>query len=488
MGRAIRKSNGPPEPEGGPSPSPVKPKPWPMPKEMRRVPSNPSSPEASPSKPRQPRRSSRGRAKKKLVESPETVAEAPASLPAADALPPTGAPVPSTRGGARGAASNAAGRARVEHPGEAAMETRASIVSDENVVSSSTNVTFETVGGRARAADGAWLAWTLTRPMRHPADVANAVSTDESGKPVIKKLPVTVLVNGLSNDAFQWEGLLNESLVAPDRALVAWDFRGHGASDDPKNLTTVTIAGVADDLEQVLCDISARGLADTEKVTLVAYSMGCQVALEWCRLHARYARGVALVLGTARRSMDSACFLPQIADTLAFCMACFPGVFAFLWNVIFTLTHYFPKIAHFFARTAGIARVTFREFKPFYEHLRRVHGGAQNAMLVSGQKHAAMDVLALLDRREVPVLVVSGGKDVTVNRAAAKEMRQAAPRARYVHIPDACHAGMVGKREKVKEALADFFRLERETNEFNKRRLLEATGMQSKPGSPAKVR
>jgi pimeloyl-ACP methyl ester carboxylesterase len=117
-----------------------------------------------------------------------------------------------------------------------------------------------------------------------------------------------------------------------------------------------------------------------------------------------------------------------------------------------------------------------------------VHGGAQNAMLVSGQKHTAMDVLALLDRREVPVLVVSGGKDVTVNRAAAKEMRQAAPSARYVHIPDACHAGMVGKREKVKEALADFFRLERETNEFNKRRLLEATGMQSKPGSPAKVR
>jgi hypothetical protein len=39
----------------------------------------------------------------------------------------------------------------VEHPGEAAMETRASIVSDENVVSSSTNVTFETVGGRARS-------------------------------------------------------------------------------------------------------------------------------------------------------------------------------------------------------------------------------------------------------------------------------------------------------------------------------------------------
>ena len=160
---------------------------------------------------------------------------------------------------------------------------------------------------------------------------------------------MTVLVNGLSNDGFQWFGL-NDALVAPDRALVAWDFRGHGASGDPRDLKTVTVAGVADDLEQVLCDISARGLADTEKVTLVAYSMGCQVALEWCRAHAQYVRGVALVLGTARRSMDSACRFPIIADALARLMRAFPETFACLWGVLFTLAHYFPRIAHACAR------------------------------------------------------------------------------------------------------------------------------------------
>lgn len=474
MGRAIRKSKGPAEPQGGPSPSPVKPKPWPMPKEMRRVPSNPSSPEASPSKPRQPRRSSRARAKKQLVENPASVAEALASLPAADARLATDAPVPLTRGGARGSAATAAGRARVERPGEASPATESG-TSDGDVPK---DVRFETVGGRARSADGAWLAWTLTRPV---------VRGKPDTKRFSKKLPVTVLVNGLSNDGFQWFGL-NDALVAPDRALVAWDFRGHGASGDPRDLKTVTVAGVADDLEQVLCDISARGLADTEKVTLVAYSMGCQVALEWCRAHAQYVRGVALVLGTARRSMDSACRFPIIADALARLMRAFPETFACLWGVLFTLAHYFPRIAHACARIAGIMRVTYAQFAPFYEHARRVSGAAQNAMLVSGQAHAAADVLALLDRREVPTLVVSGGKDVAVNRAAARATQQAAPRARYVHIPNACHAGMVGERDAVAAALAEFFRLERETNEFNRRRLMEATGMRSSPGSPAKVR
>ena len=77
---------------------------------------------------------------------------------------------------------------------------------------------------------------------------------------------------------------------------------------------------------------------------------------------------------------------------------------------------------------------------------------------------------------------------MAVNRAAARATQQAAPRARYVHIPNACHAGMVGERDAVAAALAEFFRLERETNEFNRRRLMEATGMRSSPGSPAKVR
>ena len=186
--------------------------------------------------------------------------------------------------------------------------------------------------------------------------------------------------------------------------------------------------------------------------------------------------------------MDSVCFFPFLADALARVMGAFPETFARAWGLIFTLTHHFAFVAHALARALGIMRVSRAQFAPFYEHARRAHGGAQNAMLVSGQSHAALDVLALLDRREVPTLVVSGGKDVTVNRAASRATQQAAPRARYVHIPNACHAGMVGERDAVATALAEFFRLERETAEFNRRRLLEATGMQSSPGSPAKAR
>ena len=39
-----------------------------------------------------------------------------------------------------------------------------------------------------------------------------------------------------------------------------------------------------------------------------------------------------------------------------------------------------------------------------------------------------------------------------MNGVVVKEMHFAAPRASFVHLPDACHAGMIGEREAVTEA------------------------------------
>lgn len=234
----------------------------------------------------------------------------------------------------------------------------------------------------------------------------------------------------------------------------------------------MSIQSLADDLETVLLDVHRRGLADTTKITLVAYSLGCQVALEWCRTHAQYVKGAALVLGTVRHCMSSVfCGFNVFANVAARAMDAFPTVFAVAWRLLFTLTYWFSWYAHTLARVLGVLRVSYPEFKPFYAHLTRVHPGAYLKMLTSGQKHSALDVLALLDRREIPLLLVTGGKDVTVRKYAMEEMRRAAPRAQYVHVPNACHAGMVGERFLISQALEDFFRAEEETTSFNAKRL-----------------
>ena len=57
-----------------------------------------------------------------------------------------------------------------------------------------------------------------------------------------------------------------------------------------------------------------------------------------------------------------------------------------------------------------------------------VHGGAYVRMLVSGQRHTAMDVLQHLDRRGVPTLIVSGGRDLSVSKVGRCRLTPSNPR------------------------------------------------------------
>ena len=56
------------------------------------------------------------------------------------------------------------------------------------------------------------------------------------------------------------------------------------------------------------------------------------------------------------------------------------------------------RVGHAAAVALGVIGVTWREFAPFYRHMKRLHGGAYVRMLVSGQRHTAMDVLQVGSR------------------------------------------------------------------------------------------
>jgi hypothetical protein len=215
--------------------------------------------------------------------------------------------------------------------------------------------------------------------------------------------------------------------------------------------------------------------------------MGCQVALEWCRQHAgSRLEGVALILGTPQYSLRTVMFGSRaLGDVAAHLLDTFQNFWARVWEVTFAWTFCTSYVGHTLARALGVIRIPYTQFAPFYRHMKRLHGGSYNRMLVTGQRHTAMDVLERLDRREVPTLIVTGGKDFSVNGVVVKEMHFAAPRASFVHLPDACHAGMIGEREAVTEALEQFLHEKRESAAFNRRRLYDATGLHvSPPESP----
>ena len=95
-----------------------------------------------------------------------------------------------------------------------------------------------------------------------------------------------VLVHSLAGTAQQWSEQLRH--LRQSRRAVAFDFRGHGRSDAPKN-GDYTIAGMAAD---IAATVDSLGL---DRVVLVGHSMGGGAALVYAGMHPERVMGLMLI-------------------------------------------------------------------------------------------------------------------------------------------------------------------------------------------------
>ena len=140
------------------------------------------------------------------------------------------------------------------------------------------------------------------------------------------------------------------------------------------------------------CDQAAP--LSTRRVALVAYSLGCQVALEWCRGNSHRVCGLALVLGSCRHAMTGALRWKPVADVAAAAMRIAPragGVRVGLLHRVRVRVQL--RVASRGASVWDTAREVRGLRAVIYRHLKRLHAGSYTRMLISGQEHSAMDVL-----------------------------------------------------------------------------------------------
>ncbi|MFZ5477109.1 MAG: alpha/beta fold hydrolase [Myxococcota bacterium] len=272
----------------------------------------------------------------------------------------------------------------------------------------------------AKAIDGATLAW----------------QAEGAG-------PTVVLCNGIANDAFQWARLLE--LLRGRARVVTWDYRGHGASEPARDLATLEVGHLAEDLRAVL------DAAEVERAALIGYSMGSQVVFEaWRRLPERVA-GLVSVLGCAGRTFDQAA--GPAVGRVAHALVCrtpvaLVGANLRLWSAR-------PRVAHAAALRTGIfePEIALSAFAGWWAHLGKLDPATFHAMMAGLQRHDAEDVLPTV---RVPTLVVSGGRDLFVRPAVGRRLAAAIPGAELAEYPRATHAGLVGHAAEMPGRIVGF--------------------------------
>ena len=250
--------------------------------------------------------------------------------------------------------------------------------------------------------------------------------------------PPIVFIHGFTGSYLSWERQLVGSLAEEFR-LLAYDFRGHGASDkplDPSNYTDGTLW--ADDLNAV---IRARQL---DRPVLVGWSYGGYVISDYLRRYGDKAIGGVVFVGanTKNGTAEAAGYLTD-------------EVLALFGDVLST---------DLLKSIDGTRALT----KMFGERLRgsqleRAYG---SAMMVPPAVRAAMfnrllDNDDVLTRIVVPTLVMHGDADRIVRPSAATHTATTVPGAKLLLYNGVGHAVQFDAPQRFGRDLSEFVRATR---------------------------
>jgi pimeloyl-ACP methyl ester carboxylesterase len=261
--------------------------------------------------------------------------------------------------------------------------------------------------------------------------------------------PAIVLTNGVTTDISFWRYL--QPRFSRDHRVLLWDLPGHGASSPARS------AGTADLAEQPEIIAQLMDAAAMPSAVQIGWSTGSQVVLELYRRHPERCRALVLLLGSAGRTLSTT-RLPLSGATIERIARTMPApMFGVLVRTLTRIVNgpggqFVPR--HFNLIGPGTSR---SDAALITEHLTRIDPRSVQAMIASAETHSAWDVL---DRIDVPVLIVAGGRDpFAPAETVGEKMHARCPRARLVHLPNGTHTALFDHAEEIGDAVDAFLRV-----------------------------
>ncbi len=260
------------------------------------------------------------------------------------------------------------------------------------------------------------------------------------GRPIL-------LCNGLAGS---WKAWSHQIQYFRDRyRLLSWDYRGLYRSGRPSDPRAMTVVDHARDGVRLL---EEEGI---ERLAIVGWSMGVQVALEMFRLAPDKVASLALVNGLAGRSWDYVFNLSVVGRLLPPFLRGLRFVPRVIEAIIGQASR-FPDPGEWIKRI-GLAARTLDEdvFSALVEDFATLDMGTYVDLLERVGEHDAWDLLPQID---VPTLLVTGSRDAFTPRSAAERMVRRIRSSELMVIPGATHYAAFEYPELLNLRLEKFLR------------------------------
>ena len=236
--------------------------------------------------------------------------------------------------------------------------------------------------------------------------------------------------------------------LALSRKVVLMHYRGHGRSPSPPRPWQLGMHTLADDAAAV-CD--QLGL---DRVVVLGFSMGFQVALEFYRRHRHRTCGLVSLAGPPGQPLASF----RGTDLFGFALPLVVGATRLakqmssrVWRSVLPSR---PAIDFGLRFEVNRERIDSRDFELYLRQMSDINPELFAAMLEQAQRHCADDVLGAI---RVPTMVIAGGRDEFVPVSRLRDMAFAIPGARWEILDEATHALPAEFPEELGQRLIDFF-------------------------------
>lgn len=262
------------------------------------------------------------------------------------------------------------------------------------------------------------------------------------------KGPLLVLCDGLACDGFIWPYIIDH--FVDDFTILRWHYRGHGASDVPKDLNTVT-------MDQFCADID--GLLDTlgvESAIFAGHSMGVQVVFNYVGRSPERVKALIPMCGSYKRPLDTfhgTDLLRKSLPLLERALEAAPRAIQATWTTLLP-----RQIWYQFAVQAAEVNgrlLRRKDFTPYLEHAADMDLRFFLRLLNTLAKDDTEEILPGI---EVPTLVIAGERDTFTPMYRSTEMADLIPDSELVIVPGGTHVAPLELPDLVIAAMERFLR------------------------------
>lgn len=282
--------------------------------------------------------------------------------------------------------------------------------------------------------------------MRHPNRYATASDgTHIAWSAAGSGTPAVVLTDGIGCAGFIWNRLA--PALARRRRVLHWNYRGHGASEPPRDPARSSVADCVTDLLAVL------DAAGEERAVLAGHSMGVQIVLEAHRRAPERVAALLLVCGAPGRLLDTFHDTDVLHRALPWVRAAvdrWPGLARSAFRALVSAEVSMDYALAFEVNRALLQR---EDLAPYFRDLSRVEPALFVRLLSSAAEH---DTTAHLPHVRVPTLVVAGVRDGFTPLHLSTSMHEAIPGSELLVLPGGTHVAPLEYPELLQDRVTDF--------------------------------